>query len=387
MPEQKFIEIRGAREHNLKSIDIDIPRDRLVVITGLSGSGKSSLAFDTIYAEGQRRYVESLSAYARQFLDMMQKPDVDHITGLSPGDLDRAEDHLEEPALDRRHRHRDLRLPAAALRPGRHPLLARHRPADRGAAGQPDGRHHHGAARGHPRLPAGADRPRPQGRVPQGVPGPAQAGLPAGEGQRRVPRPRERRPSSTRSTATTSTSSSTASSCARASRPASPTACAPRSTSPTASPSSRPRRPPTRTGRARSRSASPSREVRLPGLGLHHPRDRAAALLVQRPYGACPACDGLGVELFFDPRLVVPDESLPLLRGAIAPWAQGQSPWYRQTIEALASHYGFDKSKRWRDLPEQAKQVLLYGSGGREDPLPLRRGRPGLRDLAGRSRG
>ena len=84
MTELKKIEIRGAREHNLKSIDVDIPRDKLVVITGLSGSGKSSLAFDTIYAEGQRRYVESLSAYARQFLDMMQKPDVDHISGLSP---------------------------------------------------------------------------------------------------------------------------------------------------------------------------------------------------------------------------------------------------------------------------------------------------------------
>src|SRR6187431_3112944 len=80
----KFISIRGAREHNLKNISLDLPRDRLVVITGLSGSGKSSLAFDTIYAEGQRRYVESLSAYARQFLDMMQKPDVDHISGLSP---------------------------------------------------------------------------------------------------------------------------------------------------------------------------------------------------------------------------------------------------------------------------------------------------------------
>ena len=82
--EQKFIEVRGAREHNLKNVDMDIPRDQLVVITGLSGSGKSSLAFDTIYAEGQRRYVESLSAYARQFLDMMGKPDVDHISGLSP---------------------------------------------------------------------------------------------------------------------------------------------------------------------------------------------------------------------------------------------------------------------------------------------------------------
>ena len=84
MAEQKFIEVRGAREHNLKGVDVAIPRDQLVVITGLSGSGKSSLAFDTIYAEGQRRYVESLSAYARQFLDMMGKPDVDHISGLSP---------------------------------------------------------------------------------------------------------------------------------------------------------------------------------------------------------------------------------------------------------------------------------------------------------------
>ncbi|RUY93051.1 excinuclease ABC subunit A, partial [Mesorhizobium sp. M7A.F.Ca.CA.003.01.2.1] len=84
MADHKYLSIRGAREHNLKNVDLDLPRDSLIVMTGLSGSGKSSLAFDTIYAEGQRRYVESLSAYARQFLEMMQKPDVDQIDGLSP---------------------------------------------------------------------------------------------------------------------------------------------------------------------------------------------------------------------------------------------------------------------------------------------------------------
>ena len=109
--------VRGAREHNLRGVDLDIPRDSLVVFTGLSGSGKSSLAFDTIFAEGQRRYVESLSAYARQFLGQMDKPDVDFIEGLSPGGLDRPEVHQPQPALHRRHHHRGVRLPAPALRP------------------------------------------------------------------------------------------------------------------------------------------------------------------------------------------------------------------------------------------------------------------------------
>ena len=146
------IRIRGAREHNLKGVNVDIPRNELVVITGLSGSGKSSLAFDTIYAEGQRRYVESLSAYARQFLELMQKPDVDSIEGPLAGDLDRAEDHLAQSALDRRHRHRNLRLHAPALGARRHSVFARHRPADRGDASQRNGRPHHGAARRHAAL-------------------------------------------------------------------------------------------------------------------------------------------------------------------------------------------------------------------------------------------
>ena len=121
----QYIRIRGARTHNLRSIDLDLPRDRLIVFTGLSGSGKSSLAFDTLYAEGQRRYVESLSAYARQFLSMMDKPDVDTIEGLSPGHRHRAEGDLAQSALHRRHGHRDLRLPAPAVRARRHRRAAR----------------------------------------------------------------------------------------------------------------------------------------------------------------------------------------------------------------------------------------------------------------------
>ena len=118
-----FLRIRGARQHNLQNVSCDIPRNRLVVITGVSGSGKSSLAFDTIYAEGQRRYVESLSAYARQFLEQMEKPDVDSIEGLSPAISIEQRTTSRNPALDGRHRHRDLRLPAAPLRLGRQAAL------------------------------------------------------------------------------------------------------------------------------------------------------------------------------------------------------------------------------------------------------------------------
>ena len=111
----KNIVIRGARQHNLKNIHLEIPRNTLTVITGLSGSGKSSLAFDTLYAEGHRRYVESLSAYARQFLDQMERPDVDSVEGLSPSIAIEQKTTTRSPALHRRHHHRDLRLPARNL--------------------------------------------------------------------------------------------------------------------------------------------------------------------------------------------------------------------------------------------------------------------------------
>ena len=192
MADHKFISIRGAREHNLKNIDLDLPRDSLIVMTGLSGSGKSSLAFDTIYAEGQRRYVESLSAYARQFLEMMQKPDVDQIDGLSPAIS------IEQKTTSRNPRstvgtvteiYDYMRL---LVRARRRALFAGHRPADREPDRQPDGRPRPGARRGHAPLSARADRARPQGRVPQGTRRAAEEGLPARQDRRHLLRDRRR---------------------------------------------------------------------------------------------------------------------------------------------------------------------------------------------------
>ncbi len=165
--------VRGAREHNLKDVSLDLPRDSLIVFTGLSGSGKSSLAFDTIFAEGQRRYVESLTAYARQFLGPDGQARRRLHRGPEPGRLDRPEVHEPQPAVDGRHHHRGLRLPAPALRPGRQPALPAVRPPDR------------------PADPAADRRPGPRTRGGQQVPG-ARPGDPRAQGgvRRAVPRAR-----------------------------------------------------------------------------------------------------------------------------------------------------------------------------------------------------
>ena len=364
MPEQKFIEIRGAREHNLKSIDIDIPRDKLVVITGLSGSGKSSLAFDTIYAEGQRRYVESLSAYARQFLDMMQKPDVDHITGLSPAIS------IEQKTTSKNPRstvgtvteiYDYLRLLFARVGTPYSPATGL--PIEAQQVSQmvditmalPEG------TRAYLLAPIVRDRKgeyrkefadlRKQGFQRVKVNGAFHELDAPPELDKKyrhnidvvVDRVVVREGLETRLADSLRTALDLADGIAIL------------EIAPPAGEEVEGEEP---------QRITFSEKFACPVSGFTIAEIEPRLFSFNAPFGACPACDGLGVELFFDPRLIVPDEGLTLMRGAIAPWAKGQSPYYKQTIEALANHYGFDRTKRWRDLPDQAQNVLLYGSDG-----------------------
>ena len=358
----KLISIRGAREHNLKNIDIDLPRDSLIVMTGLSGSGKSSLAFDTIYAEGQRRYVESLSAYARQFLEMMQKPDVDQIDGLSPaisieqkttsrnprstvGTVTEIYDYMRllfarvgipyspatglpiESQTVSQMVDRILALPEGT----RLYLLA---PVVRGRKGE----YRKDLAEF---LKKGFQRAKIDGKFYEIAEAPALdkklkhdidivvdrvvvradiAAAPrgfAGDGAQDRRRHRRR----------------------RARRQAAP------------------RRPghrrlrqqvEERDARARccSRKNSPARSPASPS-----PRSSRGSSPSTIPFGACPECDGLGTKQAIDPELVVPDEAMTLKAGAIAPWSKTSSPYYLQTLDGLARHFGFKLTDRWSDLP------------------------------------
>ena len=179
------IRIRGARTHNLRNVDLDIPRDRFVVVTGPSGSGKSSLAFDTLYAEGQRQYIESLSIHARQFLRQLERPDVRSDRRPPADDLRRSAPGRPQPAKHRGDRHRGVRLPAAALRAaGRGELLPLRRGDPPAVAGRNTGLDPR-PPRGDANHGLGPDRPRPQGPAPRCLRAHAQGGVPAGEGGRR----------------------------------------------------------------------------------------------------------------------------------------------------------------------------------------------------------
>ncbi|MCV2864241.1 excinuclease ABC subunit UvrA [Defluviimonas sp. WL0075] len=364
MAEQKFIEVRGAREHNLKSIDVDIPRDRLTVITGLSGSGKSSLAFDTIYAEGQRRYVESLSAYARQFLDMMGKPDVDHISGLSPAIS------IEQKTTSKNPRstvgtvteiYDYLRLLFARVGTPYSPATGKPIAAQQvqdmvdAVMAMPEG------TRGYLMAPVVRDRKgeyrkefldwRKQGFQRVKVDGQFHdlEEPPTLDKKFRhdidvvVDRIVVREGLETRLADSFRTALNLADGIAIL------------ETAPTEGEGER---------------IVFSEKFACPVSGFTIPEIEPRLFSFNAPFGACPTCDGLGVELFFDERLVVPDVMLKLKDGALAPWNKGKSPYFTQTIDALARHYGFDAKKPWKDLPEPVHQLFLYGSG--EEEIPFR---------------
>ncbi|MEE2634656.1 MAG: excinuclease ABC subunit UvrA [Pseudomonadota bacterium] len=363
MAELKSIEVRGAREHNLKNIDVDIPRDELVVITGLSGSGKSSLAFDTIYAEGQRRYVESLSAYARQFLDMMEKPDVDHISGLSPAIS------IEQKTTSKNPRstvgtvteiYDYLRL-----------LFARAGTPYSPATGLPIEAQQvqdmvdrvmtlEEGTRGYLLAPIVRDRKgeykkeflelRKQGFQRVKVDGEFYEldEPPTLDKKFRhdidvvVDRIVVREGLETRLADSLRTALDLADGIAILET-------APREGDP--------------------ERITFSENFACPVSGFTIPEIEPRLFSFNAPFGACPECDGLGMELFFDERLVVPDQSLKVYDGALAPWRKGKSPYFLQTIEAIAKHYEFDKNTPWKDLPAHVKQVFLYGSGDEEIPF------------------
>ena len=363
MPELKNIEVRGAREHNLKNIDVDIPRDQFVVITGLSGSGKSSLAFDTIYAEGQRRYVESLSAYARQFLDMMEKPDVDHIAGLSPAIS------IEQKTTSKNPRstvgtvtevYDYLRLLFARVGTPYSPatglpieaqqvqdMVDRVMAMDEGTRGYllaPIVRDRKGEYRKEmlELRKQGFQRVKVDGEFYELDEPPTLDKKFRHDIDVVVDRIVVREGLETRLADSFRTALDLADGIAILET-------APREGDP--------------------ERFTFSENFACPVSGFTIPEIEPRLFSFNAPFGACPDCGGLGVELFFDERLVVPDVTLKIADGALAPWRKGKSPYFLQTIEAIAKHYGFNPNTRWKDLDAKVQQVFLRGSGKEEIPF------------------
>jgi excinuclease ABC subunit A len=410
----RAITIRGAREHNLKNVDLEIPRDKLVVFTGLSGSGKSSLAFDTIYAEGQRRYVESLSAYARQFLEMMQKPDVDQIDGLSPaisieqkttsknprstvGTVTEIYDYMRllwarvgvpyspatglpiESQIVSQMVDRVLALPEGT----RLYLLA---PVVRGRKGEYRKELAEYLKKGFQRVKIDgtfyelAEAPSLDKKFPHDIDVVVDRIVVRSDIGQRL-----------------------AESFETALKLAEGLAVIEYADAPAPQPTSFETRPADEDGARRSkatkRGASPhpeeaqsavskdevatkkvakihdksgperilfSEKFACPVSGFTIPEIEPRLFSFNNPYGACPACGGLGVEQHIDEDLVIPDKELTLRKGAIAPWAKSSSPYYIQTLTALAKFYKFTLDTKWKDLPKKTQNAILHGSGDDE---------------------
>jgi excinuclease ABC subunit A len=351
---QDKISIRGAREHNLKNVDVDLPRDKLVVITGLSGSGKSSLAFDTIYADGQRRYVESLSAYARQFLEMMQKPDVDLIEGLSPAIS------IEQKTTSRNPRstvgtvteiYDYMRLlwarigvpysPATGLpiesqtvtqmvdrivAMGDGTRLYLLAPLIRGRKGEYRKEFAELQKRGFQRVKVDGkffeidEIPALDKKLKHNIDVVVDRIVVRDDIQARL-----------------ADSIETALQISD--------------------------------GLLFAESADTgdqtifSAKFACPVSGFTIEEIEPRLFSFNNPFGACPACDGLGTDMEFDEALIVPDTTRSLWQGAIAPWSKSSSPYYKQTLEAIVRHYDAALKTPWRDLDEKVRDCILYGSG------------------------
>jgi excinuclease ABC subunit A len=412
--DHRMIAIRGAREHNLKNVDLDIPRDRLVVFTGLSGSGKSSLAFDTIYAEGQRRYVESLSAYARQFLEMMQKPDVDQIDGLSPAIS------IEQKTTSRNPRstvgtvteiHDYMRLLWARVGVPYSPATGL--PIESQTVSQmvdrilalPEGTRLYLLApvvrgrKGEYRkeladfLRKGYQRVKIDGKFYEIAEVPALDKKFTHDIDVVVDRIVVRPDIATRLADSLEQALKLADGLAVAEfaedSSSSPPPAGGRSTSearrvgvgasgsathPTPDRQRRSDAPPPGEGEKRTTklaTAAASDANRLvfsekfacPVSGFTIPEIEPRLFSFNNPFGACPKCGGLGVEQHIDADLVVPDKERTLRKGAIAPWAKSSSPYYVQTLLALGKHYKFTLDSKWKDLPKKTQEAILYGSG------------------------
>jgi excinuclease ABC subunit A len=368
----KFISIRGAREHNLKNIDLDLPRDQLIVLTGLSGSGKSSLAFDTIYAEGQRRYVESLSAYARQFLEMMQKPDVDQIDGLSPAIS------IEQKTTSRNPRstvgtvteiYDYMRLlfarvgvpysPATGL-----PITSQtvSQMVDRVMA-MPEGTRLYLLApivrgrKGEYRKELaelqkkGFQRVKIDGTFYEIAEAPALDKKLKHDIEVVVDRIVVRGDISTRLADSFQTALELAEGLAIA------------EIADTKADEPVKKRKLKKGDQESDTRIIFSEKFACPVSGFTIPEIEPRLFSFNNPYGACPTCDGLGTERVIDPNLVVPDDTLTLRDHAIAPWGKSSSPYYLQTLEALGRAYKFSTDTEWGKLPKKAQDIILYGTG------------------------
>jgi excinuclease ABC subunit A len=408
------LSVRGAREHNLKGVDIDIPRETLTVITGLSGSGKSSLAFDTIYAEGQRRYVESLSAYARQFLEMMQKPDVDHIEGLSPAIS------IEQKTTSRNPRstvatvteiYDYMRLlwarvgvpysPATGL-----PISAQtvSQMVDRVMA-LPEGTRLYLLApavrgrKGEYRKElaewqrSGFTRVRIDGQFHDIEDAPALDKKYKHDIEVVVDRIVVREGIETRLADSLEQALKLAEGLVYldpADKSPSPSGegsgvgdVAPATAAPTDKPHPNPSPEGEGLKKAVLQSNAPpgritfSEKFACPVSGFTIAEIEPRLFSFNAPQGACPACDGLGEKLLFDPELVVPNENLSIKKGAVVPWAKSNppSPYYMQVLGSLARAYDFKLETPWNELTDEQRRVILHGTDGKPVTLTFIDGR------------